>query len=119
MCTWMEGYAFGEVYDWVELYAGRALATQAVRLKGQRGARLDILYAEKGNHKSNYMDINSPSGLALCIITILQCKRPLLLKPLPRNYPWRFAAAIAGMVDELKNTCQGLGFGGGFSSSVN
>ena len=55
-----------QVYDWLEFFAGHAACTAWVRLRGFRGCKFDLKYADKANgHSSNYMDINSHSGFVL------------------------------------------------------
>ena len=52
-------------FAWVELFAGNAQATMAMRDAGLRSARLDILYrSSKGGPNGNSMDICSDVGLA-------------------------------------------------------
>lgn len=74
MVIWTEGlYNLNEVYDWLEFFAGHAACTAWVRLRGFRGCKFDLKYADKANgHSSNYMDINSHSGFVLAIIFLLK-----------------------------------------------
>ena len=52
-------------YDWLEFFAGNAACTTFTRLQGYRGCKFDLKYnPEASPGRSNYMDINSPSGFA-------------------------------------------------------
>ena len=54
-----------EAYDWLEFFAGNAACTTFARLQGYRGCKFDLKYNPKASPgRSNYMDINSPSGFA-------------------------------------------------------
>ena len=56
-----------EEYQWVEMFAGTARATQCVSLAGYRASMLDIDMGKNGERKSGQgtcFDILSPSGFA-------------------------------------------------------
>ena len=55
----------GAKLSWVEFFAGRAEATRVMRLSGRTAAKVDLLYHTACHGKMNYMDINSPAGMAL------------------------------------------------------
>ncbi|CAE7277616.1 unnamed protein product [Symbiodinium pilosum] len=62
----------GAKLSWVEFFAGRAEATRVMRLSGRTAAKVDVLYHTARHGKMNYMDINSPAGMALAIALILK-----------------------------------------------
>lgn len=52
-------------YDFVELWAGRAVTSTVIRKAGRTAAALDITYFEpdkENPHRSNHFDILTPSG---------------------------------------------------------
>lgn len=52
-------------YDFVELWAGKALTSTCIRMSGRNTAALDIEYFkvdESRPNQSNYFDIMTPSG---------------------------------------------------------
>lgn len=54
-----------QAYDFVELWAGKAVTTQVIRKAGRGVAALDIEYFranDQAPHGSNYFDILTPSG---------------------------------------------------------
>ena len=58
---------FWQDYQWIEFYAGKAACTYAMRRAGYRAARFDKLYFDpqcQKRRKSNFYDLNTPSGFA-------------------------------------------------------
>lgn len=55
----------------LEFFAGRANLSRCMRASGYTTVSLDILYDEgaKESHNTNFMDINSPSGLACFVFS--------------------------------------------------
>lgn len=54
-----------QAYDWLEFFAGHAACTCFARLQGFKGCKFDLKYNSNNRvppRKSNYMDVNSPSG---------------------------------------------------------
>ena len=61
----MRSFSSLKSYDFVELWAGRALTSECVRLSGRNTAALDIEYFrpdEEHPTRSNHFDILSKSG---------------------------------------------------------
>lgn len=57
--------------QYLEFFAGVGNVTKHMKLGRYRAARFDILdYVPNGRRKSNYMDLNSPSGYAFLYIQI-------------------------------------------------
>ena len=57
-------------FQWLEYFAGKAACTTAMRSAGYVSARFDKLYWCPKTYKrrrSNYYDLNSPSGFALLV----------------------------------------------------
>ncbi|CAK9079630.1 unnamed protein product [Durusdinium trenchii] len=66
-----------ESYDFVELWAGRALTTTMIQKSGRAAAALDIEYFHpdpEHPHRSNHFDILTSSGFLLALATILNGK---------------------------------------------
>ena len=51
-------------YHWIEVFAGRARATLAMKSAGLTTAKMDLLYHKGPAESNNYFDILSPAGFA-------------------------------------------------------
>ncbi|CAK9101508.1 Uncharacterized protein SCF082_LOCUS47470 [Durusdinium trenchii] len=61
------------VFEWLEFFAGLGNLTRAMKSARYKSARFDLLDNQKPQHrKSNFMDLNSPSGFALATLCILR-----------------------------------------------
>lgn len=72
-----------QVFEWLEFFAGLGNLTRAMKSARYKSARFDLLDNQKPQHrKSNFMDLNSPSGFA-----ILVCFKQLV-------YTWIFETGL-------------------------
>mmetsp|Transcript_45325 Transcript_45325/g.98649 ORF Transcript_45325/g.98649 Transcript_45325/m.98649 type:complete len:227 (+) Transcript_45325:158-838(+) len=65
---------FGEAYEFVEIFAGEAWVSRVMRSSGRRTASLDIMFGDPLPGKQNVMDLTTPSGFCLALLTILNMK---------------------------------------------
>ncbi len=81
-------------YDFVELWAGRAVTSTVIRKAGRTAAALDITYFEpdkENPHRSNHYDILTPSGFlfpGLDIFHHFGFVASNLVSGWPTNFPW-------------------------------
>lgn len=67
---------FGQVYGFVEFYAGVGACSLCSRLAGIPTASLDITYHKAKSGKQNYMDILSDAGMGSFSCSQLQLVEP-------------------------------------------
>ncbi|CAL1172114.1 unnamed protein product [Cladocopium goreaui] len=72
MIIWTPTFRSEEEYQLYEFFAGKANLSKCSRASGLRTASFDILFdPSQPHHGSNCMDINSGSGFALCLHSLL------------------------------------------------